>query len=112
MATTITALCMDITTAEPCTQTLVLTGYEYDTNTALKAAKKVYDTDTFKVVAITSLETTGQIYGMLETDFIKLARKMTPDRHFINEDGTVDTETETEDTTVPEETEKPKRNKK
>lgn len=84
--TTITALCMDITTATPLVQTLELTGETYDKEKALKVAQKTYDNDTIKVVAVQSLVTREEIYGMLETDFIRLATKMDEDRKFIDEE--------------------------
>lgn len=79
--TTITAICMDLTTpTNPITETrtLDITGEKYDSDKALKVAKKQYETDTFKVVAIATLDYHEEMYGLLEIDFIKYAQKLDP----------------------------------
>ena len=77
--TIVEAICMDITTVETSFRKLELTGETYDTSTALKALKKEYETDTFKVVAVNGLETIERMFGMKETDFIRLAVELDPE---------------------------------
>ena len=55
---------------------------------SLGVAQKMYNTDEFKVVEVNHFRRQMTIYGMLETDFIKLARPMNDERKFITEDGT------------------------
>lgn len=50
------------------------------------AQKQAKDSDT--VVKVINVRKESQIYGMLETDFIKLAKKMNEERKFIMDDGT------------------------
>ena len=50
------------------------------------AQKQAPETDT--VVKVLNVRKESQIYGMLETDFIKLAKKMNDERKFIMDDGT------------------------
>lgn len=84
--TTIEALCMDIKTCEPVVKDLELTGETYDNDKALKLARKLYDTETLKVVAIQSITTHEELYGMLETDFLKYATRMDDKRKFVEEE--------------------------
>lgn len=52
-----------------------LTG-KLNNGDALKALKKAYETDTFKVVNVNSVAVTEQLYGMSEDEFIRYARKI------------------------------------
>lgn len=90
-------------------------GGQIEPKNALKVAQKIYNSEDFNVVKVLSTRKEQQIYGMLETDFIKLARKMNDERHFI--DGNSDDEivaddeiqgTEEPENQVPEEPEKGK----
>ena len=63
------ALCMDITTCETIVKEVKLTG-DFPTDDAiLKKAKKMYETDTFKVVAIRDIIDEEILYGMPELEF-------------------------------------------
>lgn len=86
-------------------------GGQIDAKNALKVAQKIYNSEDFNVVKVLSTHKEQQIYGMLETDFIKLARKMDDERHFI--DGNSDDEIVTDDDEieVPEEPAKGKKEK-
>lgn len=77
--TIVEAICMDIQTVETSFKKLELTGETYDSASALKALKKEYETDTFKVVAVNGLETTERMYGMKEVDFIQYAMELDPE---------------------------------
>ena len=71
-------LCCDVTTCETTIQSFTLTGEILDKEQILKIAKKEYETETLKLVAITETETSEELYGMLETDFLKYASKLNP----------------------------------
>ena len=53
---------------------------------ALKVAQKMYNTEDYTVVKVLKYYKELTIYGMKEVDFIKLAKPMDDERHFI--DGT------------------------
>jgi len=57
-----------------------------ETEKLLKICKKTCETDTIKVVSIISSEVKEEIYGMLETDFLKYAKPMTEHRKFEEEE--------------------------
>ena len=86
-------------------------GGQIEPKNALKVAQKIYNSEDFNVVKVLSTRKEQQIYGMLETDFIKLARKMDDERHFI--DGNSDDEIVTDDDEieVPKEPAKGKKEK-
>lgn len=86
-ATEYTVLCLDVTKCNVSRETLTLTGEALSTEKALKALKKKYETVELKLVTIEATNSVEEIYGMLETDFIKYATKMTADRHFIETEG-------------------------
>lgn len=75
--TTVTVMCVNVTTAEMENKVYTL-GQVSNQSDALKALKKLYETDTFKLVAIVSMTVSEQLYGMTEVEFIKLARKLPP----------------------------------
>ena len=93
VTTKATAMVCMVSTAEVLTKeyTLSLKLNEAD---ALKAAKKVYETDNEKIVAITKVEYNEQLYAMPEIDFLKYA---TP----VNADEVEDDDEEPDE--VPEE---------
>lgn len=72
-------MCMDINTAEVTIMDYEIGGGITDKNALLKAIKKQYETDTFKCVAISSVDVKEILYGMPESEFIKLA-KILPNR--------------------------------
>lgn len=72
-------ICLDVKTVETTIKDLELTGVATsDTEKVLKALKKEYETDEFKVVAIQSIETREEMYGLTELDFLKYATKLDP----------------------------------
>ena len=77
--TTATAVCMDITTMENGTRALVITGDVPSQDKVLKDLRKLYDTDTFKVVAIKEMITVEKLYGLSEVDFLKYAVELDPE---------------------------------
>ena len=76
--TLIEAMCVDTFTAEVSIKELELTGETFTEEKALKALKKEYETDTFKVVAIQSMNVHEEMYGLKEIDFLKVATKLDP----------------------------------
>lgn len=76
--TAIEAMCVDTLTADVSIKELELTGETFTEEKALKALKKEYETDTFKVVAIQSMNVHEEMYGLKEIDFLKVATKLDP----------------------------------
>lgn len=83
--TDVTALCMDIKEQQALSKTFSLTGASFTQEKALKEVQKLYQTEELAIVAIQKMEQHEEIYGLLETDFLKVAKKMTDDRKFIQE---------------------------
>ena len=71
-------MCMDTSTAEVTIENYEIGGGLTDKNALLKAVKKLYETDTFKCVAISNVTQKEILYGMPESDFIKLAKVLPP----------------------------------
>lgn len=76
--TVVEAMCVDTLTAEVTVKRLELTGETFSEEKALKALKKEYETDTFKIVAIQKMELREEMYGLKEIDFLKVAQKLDP----------------------------------
>ena len=76
--TVVEAMCVDTQLAEVTVKSLELTGETFTDEKALKALKKEYETDTFKVVAIQKMEVHEEMYGLKEIDFLKVAQKLDP----------------------------------
>ena len=72
-------LCVDVNTVETTVNNYDLSGNYSTTDDALKVLKKVYETDTFKVVAIQKMTENEVLYGMSELDFIKQAKVLDPE---------------------------------
>ena len=116
----VTALCVNVTDTTTYFADLELTGMGNVSDTdILKALKKAHETDTIKVVAIYNKSVKEELYGMLELDFLKYAKKLDPMTRKMLADGETievdETPEEPEETPEePEETPTPKksRNKK
>lgn len=68
---------VNVTTAEVQVKDYTLTG-EQTKETALKQLKKLYETETEKIVTVNSVLLKETLYGMSELDFIKLAKVLPP----------------------------------
>lgn len=79
-----TVLCMDIEHGEPCNKDVILPRTYKDETHALKAVKKVIDSDTLKAVHIVSTEVKETLYGMSEQDFIAHANILPPRKDYNN----------------------------
>lgn len=78
ITTEVTALCLDVTTAEPCNKTCTLPRTYPNNEKLLKAAKSVMETDTLKVVHIVDTKEVESLYGMTEQEFINAAKPLPP----------------------------------
>ena len=108
----VSALCMDIVKVEPIVKTLELTGMgETSDDKLLKALKKVYETDTLKVVSINSTNKREELYGMTEIDFLKSAVRLDNETRKRIE-ATEESTSEPTDEPTSESNETPKKNKK
>lgn len=77
-STKVTALCLDVETAEPCNKVFVLPRTYKDEKAMMKKLRE-YETDTLKIVHIVDTEVEHKLYGMDESKFIELA-EILPDR--------------------------------
>lgn len=85
---------------------VTVSGEFTDNEKLLKAIKKQTETEDLKVLTIVSTTKIDKCYGMLESEFIKLAKELDPETRKALE--TEDTETEaTEETTDEAPTEAP-----
>lgn len=76
--TKITALCLNIETAEPFNKTVMLSGTFNDEKSMMKAAEKILNTETERAVHIVSTEEIETLYGMTEQEFIQKAQVLPP----------------------------------
>ena len=84
----------------------VTVGGEFtDNDKLLKAIKKETETEDLKVLAIVTTTKIDKCYGMLESDFIKLAKELDPETRKALE--TEETETEADTEATEETTEEP-----
>ena len=91
---------------------VTVSGEFTDNDKLLKAIKKDTETDDLKVLSIVSTTKIDKCYGMLESEFIKLAKELDPEtRKALESDDTTDKNTEeaTEETPVESTEEAPKR---
>ena len=75
----VTALCLDITTAEPQNVTVTLPRVLSDEKKTLAAVKAAVETDTLKAVSIVDSEVIEQLYTMDEDFFLAHATPVTRD---------------------------------
>lgn len=92
---------------------VTVSGEFTDNDKLLKAIKKETETEDLKVLAIVTSTKIDKCYGMLESDFIKLAKELDPETRKALETEETEAE-ETEETTeeptpVTDPTEVPKR---
>ena len=72
LQTTAEVMCIDVTTAEVNINTYTLGG-AYEQDELLKKLKKIYETDTYKLVNIESVSTEELLLGMSESQFMEYA---------------------------------------
>ena len=71
-------MCIDVTTAEVTVVSYDISGKFSTKEDILKSLKKAYETETYKIVNVQSIETKEILYGMPEIDFIRVARVLPP----------------------------------
>lgn len=74
--TEVELLCLNIITAEPFNETAVIPGTYTSNEKILKVLRPVLDTKETKIVSVSRAEIKHTLYGMSESDFIKLAKVM------------------------------------
>ena len=75
--TTVEVMNVEISTSTIGTARFDIVG-DHTFDTALKAVKELYETETTKIVTITDLVLNDYLYGMPESDFIKMAKILPP----------------------------------
>ena len=85
--TTCEVMGLTISQAAVSTIKVQLIGVYADKDTALKAIKKLYETDDYKPTAIISVSTEEILYGMPEEEFIKMATIMPPRKDYTSSDS-------------------------
>ena len=81
-----TVMTVNTNTAEVANKVFTITGDKLENAQALKSMQKLYNTDELKLVAIVEMTESVTLYGMPETEFIKLA-KVLPPRKVYSEQG-------------------------
>ena len=76
--TVVDVMCLDVTNAQVQVETYELGGSFADFDSILKVVKKLYETDTFKCVAVQGANEKEVLYGMSEQEFITLAKILPP----------------------------------
>lgn len=77
--TAVNVLCMDVNTAEPENKEIVMSGTYKDNDKLMKAIRKEYETDDFKIVHIVDTDVRKELYGMDENKFLAEAVKLDPE---------------------------------
>ena len=85
--TTCEVMGLTISQAAVSTIKVQLNGTYADKDAALKAVKKLYETEDYKPTAIISMSTEEILYGMTEEQFIKMARIMPPRKDYTSSDS-------------------------
>ena len=76
--TTYKIMCVDTTTCEVTIEQFNTTDEFTDDEKVLKYFRKLQENDTKKLIKIDSVETTEQLYGMTEIEFMKYAKLLPP----------------------------------
>lgn len=76
--TEVTVISMNIETVTPNHEVIRIAGVFDNDKTLLKKLKNRYETDLYKIVAITDTKVIEKLYGMSEEDFIEYAKELPP----------------------------------
>ena len=79
--TTAEIMCLNVETAEVEIKSYTIGGSPTDSE-ILKKLRKIYETETFKLVALQKIETETLLLGMTEEDFIKYATVLPPRKDY------------------------------
>lgn len=71
-------MCLNVVNCEVTISTFTYAGEFSSSEELLKTAKKISETEDLKLVHVKSVSTKETLYGMTETDFIKLAKVLPP----------------------------------
>ena len=71
-------LCIDLSTEQPFTQSVILPRTYKDERSMLKKIKPMLENETVKVVHVQNFTVESTLYGMTEEEFIKAAEIMPP----------------------------------
>ena len=71
-------LCIDLSTEQPFTQSVILPRTYKDERSMLKKIKPMFENETVKVVHVQNFTVESTLYGMTEEEFIKSAEIMPP----------------------------------
>ena len=74
--TEVTVISMNIETVTPQNEVIRIAGVFDNDKTLLKKLKNRYETDLYKIVAITDTKVIEKLYGMSEEDFIEYAKEL------------------------------------
>lgn len=96
---------VSISASEITTINATVSGEYPDADKLMKAVKKSVETNDIKVLQILTTTKIDKCYGMLESEFIKLAKELDPEtRKLIEQEEAPTEETETTDTAEAETT--------
>lgn len=79
--TTAEVMCLNVETAEVTIESYTIGGTPTESE-LLKKLRKMYETETFKLVAIQKIETDTLLLGMTEEDFIRHAKVLPPRKDY------------------------------
>ena len=71
-------MCVNVNAADVAIRTFIVTGTYENSEKLMKALKKAYETDEFKLVNLQDVRVTEQLYGMTEEMFIQMATILPP----------------------------------
>ena len=71
-------LCIDLSTEQPFTQSVILPRTYKDERSMLKKIKPILENETVKVVHVQNFTVESTLYGMTEEEFIKAAEILPP----------------------------------
>ena len=71
-------LCIDLSTEQPFTQSVILPRTYKDERSMLKKIKPMLENETVKVVHVQNFTVESTLYGMTEEEFIKAAEILPP----------------------------------
>ena len=76
--TEVSVISMNIETVTPKHEVIRIAGVFDNEKSLLKKLKNRYETDLYKIVAITDTKVIEKLYGMSEEDFIEYAKELPP----------------------------------
>lgn len=79
--TTAEVMCLNVETADVTINSYTIGGTPSDED-LLKKLRAIYETETFKLVAIQKIEVETLLLGMTEEEFIKYARVLPPRKNY------------------------------